>query len=399
MGARPPETIGTSDAGSSQGPLVLGHRGAGTLASAVCAHQNRAMTATSLLALSYRQARDEFLEAARAAGARLATHPHPQTGLDGEELAVDVVEVGPADATDVVVVVSGTHGVEGYLGSALQRHHLASLAGGTHAGPTLVFVHALNPYGFSWVRRVNEDNVDLNRNFVDWEQGPPENPEYAELADSLVPGDWSQASQDRTILELMAKLEEVGIDRLQQIVSGGQYAHPTGVFYGGSGPVWSHRWLQGFLGERLSGARRAAIIDLHTGLGPWGFGELISSEAPASDTYRRQAAWWGEVTSTLDGSSVSADIAGDWLAAAPRMAPRTEVTGITIEYGTVDSITVLQSLRADAVLHAHGDPTGPDAADVRSQVRAAFADDDPAWLSACTERYDAVVAAAIAQLT
>ena len=359
------------------------------------------MTATRLLPRSYRQARDEFVEAARAAGSRLATHPHPLAGLEGEELAVDVAEVGPADAAEVVVVVSGTHGVEGYLGSALQRQHLESLAtsGGRTGSPTLVFVHALNPYGVSWVQRVNEDNVDLNRNFVDWSQGPRPNAEYRELADSLVPDDWSEASQQRTLAELLAKLEEVGIDRLQQIVSGGQYSHPTGVFYGGSGPVWSHRWLRGFLTERLASVQRAAIVDLHTGLGPWGFGELISSEDPSSEPYERQRAWWGDVTSTLDGSSVSADIAGDWLAVAPTFAPEVEVTGIAIEYGTVDSITVLLSLRADAVLHAHGDPTGPDADAVRAQVRAAFIDDDPAWLATCTDRYRSVIDAAVDHLT
>jgi len=356
------------------------------------------MTDSALLPSTYRQARADFLDAAVAAGARIRSSVHPQRGLEDEELAIDVAEVGPADASDVVVVVSGTHGVEGYLGSALQRRQLASLSGASPDGPAIVFIHGLNPYGFSWVRRVNEDNVDLNRNFVDWDQPRHANPEYAELADNLVPGDWSAATQEQTMLELAVKLEEVGIDRLQQIISGGQFTHPAGVFYGGTGPVWSNRWLQGFLGERLASVRRAAIIDLHTGLGPWGHGELISSDEPTSAAYRRQADWWGDVASQHDGSSVSAQIAGDWLAEAPAFSPGTEVTGIAIEYGTVDSISVLQSLRADAVLHASGDPTGPDAPAIRAQVRAAFADDDPAWLAACADRYDSVLAAATEHL-
>src|SRR4051812_22058337 len=136
-----------------------------------------------LLPMSYREAREDFLDAARAAGTRMTSTVHPERGLDDEELFVDVAEIGPADAADVVVVVSGTHGVEGYLGSALQRRHLASLDAGGASGPAIVFVHALNPYGFSWVRRVNEDNVDLNRNFVDWSLPLHENVEYAELAD------------------------------------------------------------------------------------------------------------------------------------------------------------------------------------------------------------------------
>ncbi|HWJ62420.1 MAG TPA: DUF2817 domain-containing protein [Acidimicrobiales bacterium] len=351
-----------------------------------------------LLPRSYREARSGFLEAAAAAGARVSSTAHAARGIDDEDLAIDVAEVGAADADRVVVIVSGTHGVEGYLGSALQRQHLTALAGTEHEGPTLVFVHALNPFGFSWVRRVNEDNVDLNRNFIDWAQPPVANPEYGELADVVVPGDWSAETQEQTFLAMAAKLEEVGIDRLQQIVSGGQYTHPTGVFYGGTAPVWSHEWLRRFLAERLAGVERAAIIDLHTGLGPWGHGELISSVQPDSETYARQVEWWGDVTSLHDGSSVSAQIAGDWLDAAPGFAPGTEVTGIAIEYGTVDSITVLQSLRADAVLHASGDPTAPEAAAIRDQVRAAFLDDDPSWLATCSDRYRSVVAAAQANL-
>ena len=65
---------------------------------------------------------------------------------------------------------------------------------------------------------------------------------------------------------------------------------------------------------------------------------------------------------------------------------------------TVDPITVLQGLRADAVLHADGDPSSPEARAIRDQVRAAFIDDDPAWLEACWPRYRSVVTAAIERL-
>ena len=315
-------------------------------------------------------------------------------GLHGEELFVDVAEVGARDADDVVLIFSGTHGVEGYLGSALQRHHLETLDRDRSSGPTLVFVHALNPYGFSWVRRVNEDNVDLNRNFVDWQQPAPTNDDYADLADLLVPSSWTPQEQERTLLGLMGKLEELGMERLQQIIQGGQFEHPTGVFYGGAGPTWSHRWLRDFTSCRLAGVRRAAIIDLHTGLGPWGHGSLLSSNRSGDAVFERQVAWWNDVTALDDNDSVSANVAGDWLLAAPAFSPDTEITGIVIEYGTVDGITVLQSLRADAVLHASGDPTAPDAVAVRNQVRAAFLDDDPAWLETCWPRYHSVVTAA-----
>ena len=353
------------------------------------------------LSRSYPDARAAFLDAAEAAEARLRSFPHPLTGLDGEALFVDVAEVGPVDADHVVIVVSGTHGVEGYLGSALQRHHLETLDTldtGGEGGPAIVFVHALNPHGFSWVRRVNEDNVVLNRNFIDWSQPTPTDRGYGAIAELLVPGDWSAQTQERSMLGLMARMEEVGMERFQEAVSSGQYDHPTGLFYGGTGPTWSNDWLRSFAAERLEGVTRAAIVDLHTGLGPWGHGELISTEPLGSEALARQQAWWGDVISMMDDASVSAALSGDWLGAASGFAPNTEITSIAIEYGTVDLITVLQSLRADAVLHGHLDPTAHEAIEVRDQVRAAFLDDDPAWLQTCLPRYRAVVTAAVEQL-
>ena len=91
------------------------------------------------------------------------------------------------------MVVSGTHGVEGYCGSALQSRWLESCVADRPHEFAVVCLHGLNPYGFSWVRRTNEDNVDLNRNFIDWDRPPPANPGYDEIADLLVPREWTDA--------------------------------------------------------------------------------------------------------------------------------------------------------------------------------------------------------------
>ncbi len=95
---------------------------------------------------------------------------------------------------------------------------------------------------------------------------------------------------------------------------------------------------------------------------------------------------------------MSANLSGDWLAAADRMLDDVEVTSAALEYGTVDTISVLQALRADAVLHSSGDPLGDRADAVRAQVRAAFADDDPAWFDVVADRFDEVVTAALTHL-
>ncbi len=350
------------------------------------------------LTATYEDSRARFLDACAATGAEVTSFVHPDVGLAGEPLAIDVASLGDDDASSLLLLVSGTHGVEGFTGSALQHRWLDDFAEGRPDGVRVVLLHAFNPHGFSWVRRVNEDNVDLNRNFIDWTQPPPANEDYGGIAHLLVPDDWDDDTQESTTLALLGYAEEVGFARLQEVVSGGQYSHPTGVFYGGAGPVWSHRWLVEHLVEIVGAATRVAIVDLHTGLGPWGHGELISHEGRGAPGYERGTVWWGDVRSMLDGESVSANLSGDWLGAVDRLLPEVEVTAVALEFGTVDTITVLQSLRADAVLHSSGDPTAPGSEAVRAQVRAAFADDDPAWFEAVAARFDEVVAAALANL-
>jgi hypothetical protein len=353
---------------------------------------------TRTLDPTYDVARRRFFDTAQAAGAEVTSFPHPLSGREGEELAIDVAVLGPADATDVLMFVSGTHGVEGYAGSALQSWWLDERSGQRPAGLRVVFLHAFNPVGFSWVRRVNEDNVDLNRNFVDWAE-VPHNTRYGEVADLLVPSVWDDETQQTTTAALMEVAGDVGLGQFQEIVSSGQYDHPTGIFHGGSGPVWSNRWLHEHLAEIVGGAQRLGLVDLHTGLGPWGHGELISHHVKDDPGYGRGTDWWGEVRSMHDGESVSAPLSGDWLAAVDGLLPGVDVTTAALEFGTVDVFSVLQSQRADAWLHAYGDPTADNAAMIRAQVRAGFADDDPAWLAALIERFDAVAGEAAQALS
>ena len=326
-----------------------------------------------------------------ASGGAIEHIRHPLTGPAGETLGIDIAEFGPGDAESLLIIVSGTHGVEGYCGSALQTHWLDGQLATRPPGLRIVFIHALNPHGFAWVRRVNEDNVDLNRNFIDWGLPAPANTGYDEIAHLLVPESWGSAQQEASTAALLERAAAIGFDQLQADVSSGQYKHPTGVFYGGTGPTWSHERLREICSARVGAASRVGIIDLHTGLGEWGHGELIGHHPTSHPAHQRALSWWGDVRSMVDGESVSASLDGDWLARAEDWLGRVELTAVALEYGTVDPVTVLQALRADAWMHAHGDPTGPQASNIRAQVRAAFADDDPAWLVPVWSRFVEVV--------
>lgn len=351
------------------------------------------------LAPDYGEARRRFLAGAASAGATVQHFPHPDSrGPDGQPVAVDVARLGPVDARSVLLVVSATHGVEGFAGSALQSGWLHEPPQPLPPALRLVMVHGLNPHGFAWTKRTNEDNVDLNRNFIDWDRPAPANPGYDEVADLLVPEAWDEATQAATTGTLLEEVSRRGLAEMQQIISGGQYRHRRGVFYGGTGPTWSNRWLHEQAPALLGSADRLAVVDLHTGLGPWGHGELIVCEPRSDPRYQRAERWWGDVSSMRDGESVSAELTGDWLGRVDALWPRAEVTAAALEFGTVDEIQVLQALRADAWLHANPEADERAGPAIRRQVRSAFADDDPAWLATLTTRFDEVMGAALAQL-
>ena len=361
------------------------------------------MVTGSPLSPTYGEARQRFLAAADDAGASVTTSPHPsETGPGGEPLAIDVAQLGPSDSPAALMIVSGTHGVEGYAGSAIQTDWLARRS--SHPVPgglRLVLIHALNPYGFAWTRRTNEDNVDLNRNFIDWDRPAPDNADYDQFAEALVPERWDDATKEATTMSLLADVERLGLEEMQRIVSGGQYRHPRGVFYGGTGPVWSHRWLTDHAKALTGPATRVGIIDLHTGLGAWGHGELIVNGGRTEPAYRRAQRWWGDVRSMQDGESVSTELSGDWLGRIDALLPEAEVTAAALEFGTVDAIQVLQALRGEAWLHDQDRSVveGRAGERIRAEVRDAFLDDGPDWLPTLLGRFDQVAAAATVHLT
>ena len=339
------------------------------------------MNSAESFSATYAEARATFRETVRDAGGALEAIANPNRGPDNGDLTTDVAWFGPRDAAKVLVMVSGTHGVEGFCGSGaqidwLRRGEHASLP----AGLAVLMIHAINPHGFAWLRRVTEENIDLNRNWVDFRQPLPENPGYDELAETAVPSEWTEDSQRTTNRALRDYAAAHGPMGLQQALSGGQYRHANGVFYGGDGPSWARRTQEAIYGSYLGQAARIAIIDYHTGLGPWGYAEPIMSDPVGSAAHDRGLAWFGAtVTSPLDGSSTSAETAGDNLAAAPAILAHAEVTGIALEYGVQTLAESFLALRADAWLHAYGDPLSPQGQEIKALIRAAFYGDADDW--------------------
>jgi hypothetical protein len=351
----------------------------------------------------YGEARAKFLSAAGEAGAVMGSFGLDQRGPDGIELSTDVAWLGSRTAKSVLVTMSATHGVEGFFGSATQIEWLRRVkSSGLPEDVAALHIHAINPYGFAWLRRTNETNVDINRNWVDFTSPLRTNAMYEELSQDLCPSDWSEASQARTGARIAAWIERRGSNGpaiYKQAVSGGQWDHPRGLFYGGREVSWSRRTLTDILTSKLDLAKRVCVLDFHTGLGPYGYAEPIIGLGRDTLGFARIRSWIGGGAKSLHGDgSVSSEIVGDSLSAIPALLPNSTVDAVALECGIKPLDQVALALRADAWLHAYGDPLSPEGRRVQRQMREAFHSDDLMWQGMALGQALAACQAALGEL-
>ncbi len=341
--------------------------------------------------LDYPTMRQNFLAAARSAGAALTEHVHPLHAPDGTEIATDVALIGRADAARLMVVISGTHGVEGAYGSACQTAWLGQKAAWKLPEDTAVLmVHLINPWGVAWSRRVNEDNVDLNRNFMDWSAPLPENPGYADLHPALLGAAWEGAVRDQAD-EAMAELtRSKGQAALAAIIEAGQFTHADGLFYGGNGPVWSNRLLAAVLAEHGKQAAQVIVFDLHTGAGPYGYPALlsVSPQAHAGLTWGQQL-FGPAMVPVITGPSATTDTGivatstGYVSAFVQAAMPQARVLPLVMECGTLKNADIQRRLINDNWLHHYGKLDSALGQQIKTELLHGFIPQDASWQQIC----------------
>lgn len=359
----------------------------------------------STFSRSYAEARGQFLAAARDAGLLAESKALPQPGRDGEELAMDVARDGDPSASRLLIVSSGCHGVEGFCGSGVQVAMLRDAAWRERvraAGVAVLYIHALNPYGFSHIRRTTQENVDLNRNFHDFSQPLPVNEAYREVHPLLLPEQWPPAPDNQRAIG--ALIAQRGMAYYQRAISGGQHEFPDGLFFGGTAPTWSNRTVREVLMAHGRRAGRIAWIDLHTGLGPSGVGERIYAGRDDPAEVARCRRWWDgggktPVTSIYDGSSTSAKLTGMMFTAVYEECPQAEYTGIALEYGTQPLLEVMDALRGEHWLHQHPEAPPEQAREIKARMLAAFYTDTDEWREQVLEQAREAMEQAVVGLT
>ncbi len=347
---------------------------------------------------SYRAARERFREVARAAAAPLDHHALAGRGPDGCDLTVDVVRVGARNPRRAVVVSSGLHGVEGFFGSAVQLAWLRRFHGGAArlpGGTLVVLLHALNPFGFAWRRRANEDNVDLNRNFLAAGESYAGVPEHYGFVHDLLNPSTPPSRWDPFRLRALRAVRRHGLAVLRDTVATGQYEHAAGLFFGGRGPAATTRLVQERFREWTRGADEVIHLDLHTGLGGYGDYRLLIEppNVPHLDWYRTRFDAQRVAPVGADTPYAARGVMGAWLA---RRADADRYRFACVEFGTYSQVRVLAALRAENRAHHHAAPGAPAYDRAKRELVECFCPASARWRRKALGRALAVIGQAIA---
>ena len=331
---------------------------------------------------TYAEAREKFVTAARDAKARVHSYARGDLrGREGEHLACDVGVLGSDDAERAAIVITGTHGIEGYCGSAILHRWLASRASNPAIDDIkVVLVHALNCWGFSHKTRTTENNVDLNRNCL-LEEGAydRENPSYDRLIPFLHATALDAAESLRAYRAYRSYLDQHGW-HIETEAFEGQSNHPEGIYYTGKESEWANHVFRRIVNEQLGRANVIGFIDWHTGAGS--FGEVVPFifDDKGSLEHTAAAGWWGHADTDKGPFAAGAlpKYRGLVCRAIHQEISASRIAGAVIEIGTGDEYSMFRADRLDRWLWFEGRRDG-DYDQLREDYKNALCPRDVAW--------------------
>jgi hypothetical protein len=235
---------------------------------------------------SYLESRRAFLGLLQGVEAELWQFRCPESGPDDEELFFDVARIGPSEATKLLVLSTGLHGVEGPVGLPMLQLACQDYARQLAPDVGLLIMHAMDPFGFAWSRRQDHEGIDLNRNFLlPHEAYDGASSGYRDLERILNPP--SPPRWDGFALRAALRVLTMGLGPLKQAIVEGQYEFPRGLFYGGGHPSWTQTILSEHWASWIGAASDVMHLDVHSGLGPWGHLQLLGTP-PNNSTERNR---------------------------------------------------------------------------------------------------------------
>ena len=327
---------------------------------------------------TYSEARSRFLAAAKNVDAEILSYQIDAKSPD--DLSIDVAILG-AEGKDCILVSSGVHGVEGFLGSAIQLAWLERLHK-ERSRPEVryVLIHSLNPFGYSRLRRCNEDNVDLNRNFLREDEGySGATAGYVDL-NHLLNRESPPSRLEPFTLWAVWNIWRKGLQPLKQAIAEGQYEYPRGLFFGGGGPSQSTRIVREHCDRWLASSPTTVHIDIHSGLGSFGSYKLLLGARDSADH-----AWYDETFGTQAVEPLSHkdqtaySVRGQFGAWMQHHFAAGIYRFVNAEFGTYGPIRMLKALRAENRAHHFGQEGTTYYARSKERLLECFCPQSAAW--------------------
>jgi hypothetical protein len=322
---------------------------------------------------SYIEARQRFIMRASEKGLEVQSYDFGIRGVDNENLVMDTVEIGNKNSNNVLFIVSGTHGVEGFAGSACQLSLLDRANEFSESSCLIVLVHALNPYGFSFFRRTNEGNVDINRNFTNFSQASDSSVKDEHSIFKCLREVSNTTGKLKLYLALMFEILKGNRERVQSLITQGQYKRDRDLFFGGYSESKS-----AILWKELVASyedKDMYLLDIHTGLGKFSEGYVMSHAEVDSVGFHTNLQYFGglNLVHTSTDNSISSCLNGTLFSSLPNPE-----NAIALEFGTHSGLKVLSAL-AKENFHYWTNKKSQHYIRARNQLKRIFIPDSKKW--------------------
>jgi hypothetical protein len=242
------------------------------------------------------------------------------------------------------------HGVEGFMGSAVQLFLMNNYINDEFLSKTSVLlIHGVNPYGFKYGRRVTENNVDVNRNSdINIDLYQTINEGYPRVYDLI-----NQKGKVKTrslgnhffFLKAIRSIVKESMPVFRQAVLQGQYKFPEGLFYGGNNFEPQINDLAPIIDTICNPYKTVFAIDLHTVYGERGKLHLFPSPVKESVKKRAETIFEGSQIN-WGGSDDFYTMTGDFVSYIGKINSDKIFIPMTFEYGTMDSQTTIGSIKS-----------------------------------------------------
>jgi hypothetical protein len=342
---------------------------------------------------SYEDSRTRFLQSLSLIqqkwhSTQLETHPLKNF----PDLSIDRLWAHAQKKETLVIISTAEHGIEGYVGYALMKIFIEEFAPRLDTQNTgLLLIHGLNPWGMKYHRKVNENSVDLNRNFVfDGNFDPSVNPEFHVVKNLINPQTHIQSFGFENIQfcgRVLKALFTSGIATVTKAALLGQYHTPNGFYYGGTTYQEGTTIAMGLYRRALEEYQSVIQIDMHTGYGPRDQMSIIIpplDPMTSEETSRKFNYPLVLKINAKEFYDISGDMGAYYYELRNEHFPDKQLFACGFEFGTFGSslLARIRSLRAmvfENQLHWHGAKSEKAAQQIRREFEELYFPSEAKW--------------------